>query len=140
MLKIDIVNFTQMKKKFEKHISTLNDMLYADSFDKDAFCWNLDIISELGRKEIVIYDFVLHNDVRRHEARRKKADALHRHDYKEAAHFRDIEKACEDYLVYSKDYPQEQSMFELIGSQASYLHFGTAPNDKKVMEVLMERK
>jgi hypothetical protein len=123
-------------KKFEKHLQLLNALLYTKPFDRDAFCWQINILRNLGNCNIAVYDFVYHNEARMLEARRKKGEALSRHEYKEAVAFCDIEKACEDYLAFRRDYPGEKSMFELIGSQPSYIHFGNAPNDKEVMEAL----
>jgi hypothetical protein len=123
-------------KKFEKHIRALNAILYAETFDEAAFIWQLMIIRELGRTGVVVYDFAYHNDALRQEAGRKKLEALQSRHYKEAADYRDLEMTCEKFLAFRKDYPQEQSMFELIGSIPTYLHFGTATNDKEVLELL----
>ncbi len=120
----------------KNHVEKLNQALYADNLDADAFRNLLLYITEQEKVRLRVLDFEYFNEQRLSRVTKKKLDAIRTWDFESAALWRDKERKVLEYIEIRKEMKIQQSRFHYDKGYLFYSHMGTAKNDNEVIKIL----
>ena len=142
----------------EDIVLLLNEMLNVEQLDHDLLEHSMSIFNEICNSRnlfdydflkrldssihsrIILLDFEAHSDQNRINARFWKMRNTRIVNYELAYNMRELEKECQRYLDFKKQYGLEKSSFVLLKDYLIYANFGTAKNDHLVKEFITKEQ
>ncbi len=118
----------------DDEINELNSFLELDSFDIEQFDKFFQPIKTNKTFKFKLIDFEYYCEKTQEEAKREKKICITQILFEKAQSYYNIEKECERYIDFKREYNIDVSLFYCQQDYLWYFYFGTSKNDKFLRE------